>query len=113
MLDVRLYLLQRLSALVLAPLVAAHLGVMIYAIQGGLTAGEILGRTQGSLGWAAFYGLFVLAVSVHATIGLRVIAHEWLGLRGPVLALTGWAVFLGLLGLGGRAVWAVTIGAPA
>ena len=42
MLDLRLYMLQRLSAMVMAPLVLTHIGVMIYAIQGGLSAGEIL-----------------------------------------------------------------------
>ena len=47
--EFRLYLLQRLSALIMAPLVIGHIAVMIYAIQGGLTAAEILGRTQGSL----------------------------------------------------------------
>ncbi|MEM9371617.1 MAG: succinate dehydrogenase, partial [Pseudomonadota bacterium] len=45
MLDLRLYLLQRLSALVMIPLVFGHLALMIYAIQDGLTAEEILGRT--------------------------------------------------------------------
>ncbi len=110
MLDLRLYLLQRLSALVMAPLVIGHIAVMIYAVQGGLSAAEILGRTQGSLGWALFYGTFVLAASVHGAIGLRVIAHEWLGLKGPALGALGWGVFLGLLVLGARAVWAVTAG---
>jgi hypothetical protein len=47
MLDFRLYMAQRLSALIMAPLVIGHLAVMIYAVQGGLSAGEILGRTQG------------------------------------------------------------------
>ena len=65
MLDLRLYMLQRLSALIMAPLTLGHLAVMIYAIRGGLSAGEILGRTQGSIGWALFYGVFVLAVSIH------------------------------------------------
>jgi len=109
MLDLRLYLLQRLSALVMAPLVLVHLGVMVYAVQGGLTAAEILGRTEGSAGWAAFYGLFVLAVSVHAAIGLRVIAAETLRLRGAPLSLLTVAVFAVLLLLGARAVWAVTV----
>ena len=61
MLDVRLYLAQRISALIMVPLVLGHLAVMIYAIQGGLSAAEILGRTKGSFFWFAFYGLFVLA----------------------------------------------------
>ena len=61
--DVRLYLAQRISAMIMAPLVFVHLGMMIYAIQGGLSAGEILGRTQGSVFWGLFYGLFVVAAS--------------------------------------------------
>ena len=109
MLDLRLYMAQRLSALVMVPLVLGHIAVMIYAVQGGLTAEEILGRTRGSVGWAAFYGLFVLAVSVHASIGLRVIAHETLGLKGRGLRWGTLAVFLGLLWMGARAVYAVTV----
>ena len=99
---------QRISALLMAPLVAGHVAVMVYAIAGGLSVGEILGRTQGSAAWFAFYGLFVAAVSVHAAIGLRTIAHEWLGLRGAVRDAAAWAVGAALLLLGARAVWAVT-----
>ncbi|MBD3624786.1 MAG: succinate dehydrogenase [Rhodobacteraceae bacterium] len=109
MLDLRLYMAQRLSALVMVPLVLGHIAVMIYAIQGGLTTAEILSRTQGSLGWALFYGLFVLAVSIHAAIGLRVIVFETFGLRGAGLGVLTWAVGLGLLYLGARAVLAVTL----
>lgn len=108
MLDIRLYMLQRLSALVMAPLVLGHIIVMIYAVQGGLTPSEILGRTQGSVAWAAFYGLFVLAVAVHAAIGLRVIVFETLKLRGAPLTGFTLMVFLLLLALGARAVYAVT-----
>ena len=107
--DLRLYMLQRLSALVMAPLVLGHLAVMIYAVQGGLSTGEILSRTSGSLWWLAFYGSFVIAVSIHAAIGLRVITHEMTGLRGAGLGLFTWVVGLGLLWLGGRAVLAVTL----
>ena len=109
MLDLRLYLLQRLSALVMAPLVLGHIAVMIYAVQDGLTADEILGRTRGSFAWALFYGSFVLAVALHAAIGLRVIVHEILGFRGLGLGAFTWIVFLGLLAMGARAVWAVTV----
>lgn len=107
MIDVRLYLAQRLSALLMAPLVLGHLGTMIYAIQGGLDAAEILSRTQGSLLWGGFYGLFVLALAVHAAIGLRVIAHEWFRVSGALLNAFTLAVGITLLGLGGRAVYAV------
>lgn len=110
MLDLRLYMLQRLSALIMAPLTLGHIAVMIYAVQGGLSAEEILGRTQGSVFWFLFYGSFVLAVSVHAAIGLRVICHETFGLRGRMLSLFMWCVGLVLLGLGTQAVFAVTWG---
>lgn len=113
MLDLNLYLLQRLSALIMVPLVIGHIAVMIYAIQGGLSAVEILERTEGSFGWAMFYGIFVAAVATHAAIGLRVIVHEWWGIRGMTLTALTWAAFLGLLWMGARAVWAVTAGGVA
>lgn len=108
MLGLRLYMAQRITALLMGPFVLGHIAVMIYAIQGGVTAEEILGRTQGSFLWFAFYGLFVVAVSIHGAIGLRVIAHEWAGVRGAVLEAVMWAIGLGLFALGARAVWAVT-----
>lgn len=107
MLSPRLFMLQRLSALLMAPLVFGHLAVMIYAIDGGLDAAEILGRTQGSVFWAGFYGLFVLAVSMHAAIGMRVVASEWLQLRGGMLEWLTWVIGLLLLIMGMSAVLAV------
>ncbi len=109
MLDVRLYLAQRISAMVMAPLVFGHLAVLIYAVQGGLSAAEILSRTQGSLWWGSFYGLFVMAVSIHAAIGLRVVAHEYLKLTGAALSAFTLIVGLTSLGMGGRAVFAVVM----
>ncbi len=106
--EFHLYMAQRLSALVMAPFVIVHIGVMIYAIQGGLSAAEILGRTQGSAFWFAFYGLFVVAVSIHAAIGLRTILGEWGGLRGGMRDGVAAVIGLGLLALGAQAVWAVT-----
>jgi fumarate reductase subunit C len=102
-----LWLAQRASAAVLAVCVAVHLFTIIYAVQGGLTAAEILGRTRGNAGWFAFYSLFVLAVTVHAPIGLRPVLGEWLGWRGSsrdlfllvfsgVLAWTGMRAVLGV-----------------
>ena len=108
MLGLRLYMLQRLSALIMAPLVLGHIAVMIYAVQGGLSASEILSRTQGSVAWAMFYGIFVVAVSVHAAIGLRVIIHEYLGLKGRSLDVLTGAIGLLLFALGINAVYAVT-----
>lgn len=113
MLDLRLYMAQRLSALVMAPFVLIHLGVIIYAVQGGLSAAEILSRTQGSVFWTLFYGGFVVAASVHGAIGLRVIAREWLGLGGRVLEASMWLAGGLLMSLGMRAVLAVVTGGGA
>ncbi|HUF86424.1 MAG TPA: succinate dehydrogenase [Thermohalobaculum sp.] len=103
----QLFVLQRLTALVLAPLVLVHLGLIVLAIRGGLSAAEILGRTQGSVGWALFYGAFVLAAAVHAPIGLRNVLNEWtpLGRRAADRLALAFAVLLLALGL--RAVLAV------
>lgn len=109
MLDVRLYLLQRLTALIMAPLTLVHLAVMIYAIQGGLSAAEILGRTQGSIFWFVFYGLFVLSVSIHAAIGLRVVVSETFGVRGTSINLVSWVFFLIAIFLGVNALIGVTL----
>ena len=102
-----LWIAQRTSAAVLAVCVAVHLVTIIYAVQGGLTAAEILGRTRGNAAWLAFYALFVLAVTIHAPIGLRSVCIEWLSWRGrsrdlalllfaAVLAWTGMRAVLGV-----------------
>jgi fumarate reductase subunit C len=102
-----LWLLQRASAAVLAFCVAVHLVTIIYAVRGGLTAGEILERTRGSGGWLAFYSVFVLAVTLHAPIGLRAICIEWLNWRGASRDFV-LLVFAALLAWGGmRAALAV------
>lgn len=108
-----LYMAQRITALLMAPFVIGHLAVMIYAIQGGLSAAEILGRTQGSTLWFLFYGGFVIAVSIHGAIGLRNVAEEWAGLKGAALEGFMWLVGLGLFALGARAVWAVNFAGAA
>jgi fumarate reductase subunit C len=107
--NVRLYILQRTTAALMAPLVLAHLAVIFYATSRGLSAAEILGRTSGSIGWGLFYALFVLAASTHGAIGVRVVAAEWLGLRGGALGALMWAFGLILACLGLRAVAAVVL----
>ena len=101
---------QRISAMVLALCVLVHLGVIVYAVRGGLTGAAILARTHGSWGFAAFYSTFVIACAVHVPIGLAAIAREWLGWsRG--LAVNASRVFgVVLLVLGLRAVYAVVAG---
>ena len=98
---------QRASAALLALCVTVHLATLVYAVQGGLSAAEILARTRGNLAWLAFYTVFVLAVTVHAPIGLRAVLGEWLGWRGRSCdaALCLFAAVLCALGL--RAVMMV------
>ena len=99
--DTRLWLAQRASAAVLAVCVTVHLFTIVYAVRGGLTAAEIFARTRGSVGWLAFYTVFVLAVAVHAPIGLRPVLTEWLGWRGRSrdAAMLVFAVLLAWMGL--------------
>ncbi len=103
----RLYLLQRLTAALMLPLIAAHLATIVYATHKGLSAAEILSRTRGSAAWASFYGLFVLLAATHGAIGLRVVISEWTLLRGRALDALILAVGIILALLGARAVYAV------
>jgi fumarate reductase subunit C len=103
-LELWLYLAQRGSALVLAPLVLLHLAVILYATAGGLSAAEILGRTRSSMLWPFAYGVFVVAAAVHAAIGLRVVIREWTRWRDRSLDLAALGFGLVLLVLGLRAV---------
>jgi len=107
--QVLLWTAQRISAAVLAVCVIVHLITLIYAVRNGLSAAEILGRTRVSFGWAAFYALFVLAVAVHAPIGLRNVLTETFGWRGRGLDVAMLAVAMTLVMWSGRAVYAVFI----
>jgi fumarate reductase subunit C len=106
----KLWFWQRVSAGALGAFVVVHLALIVYAMRGGLSAGEILARTRGSTAFAAFYGSFVLACVVHVPIGLAAIAREWLGWRertANVAALV-FALVIAVMGL--RAVYAVVAG---
>lgn len=99
-LETLLWTAQRASAAALAAFVTVHLVTIIYAVRGGLTAAEILAHTHGSVGWLLFYGAFVLALAVHAPLGLRAIIQEMLGWRGAALD-AAMAVFALLLAASG------------
>ena len=102
-----LWIAQRATAVVLALCVLVHLATIIYAVRGGLTAAEILGRTRGSVAWAAFYVIFVMAVAVHGAIGLRAVAAEWLDFRGDAAEVVMTVIGFALAVMGLRAVVAV------
>jgi fumarate reductase subunit C len=107
--NMRLYVWQRLTAALMAPLVLVHVAVIFYATRKGMSAADILGRTRGSVAWALFYGTFVAAVAIHAAIGVRNVLIEWSSLAerdaGMLAAMLG--AFLLTLGL--RAVAAVVL----
>jgi fumarate reductase subunit C len=103
----RLYIWQRASAALMVPFIAAHLVLMFYATRQQLTAADILARTRGSIGWAAFYGAFVLLAAVHGAIGVRTVMADWVSTPDRVrdAVMWGFGVLLAMLGL--RAVVAV------
>jgi fumarate reductase subunit C len=107
--NVRLYLWQRATAALMVPLVLVHLAVIFYATRKGLSAADILARTRGSMAWALFYGTFVAAVAVHASIGLRSVLNEWsrLNSRSSSVVVVLFGLLLAALGL--RAVAAVVL----
>ena len=102
-----LWIGQRATAAVLAVCVIVHLVTIIYAVRGGLSAGEILARTRGSIAWGTFYSVFVIAAAIHGAIGLRTVAAEWLGFRGDAAELAMTVAGLALVILGLRGVVAV------
>lgn len=105
--QVLLWTAQRISAAILAICVIVHLVTVIYAVRNGLSAAEILGRTRGSIGWAAFYFVFVAAIAVHAPIGLRSVLAESFNWRGAGLDVTVAVIGVALALSGFRAVYAV------
>jgi fumarate reductase subunit C len=107
--NVRLYILQRATAALMAPLIVIHIAVIFYATRRGLSAADILGRTRGSVVWGAYYGVFVLAAAVHAAIGVRTVAVEWGRMARSSADLVMWSFGGMLLVLGLRAVAAVVL----
>jgi len=105
--ETMIWVAQRATAVVLALCVLVHLATIVYAVRGGLTAPEILGRTRGSVAWASFYSIFVIAIAIHGAIGLRGVAAEWLGFRGKAAEFVMAAVGFALAFMGLRAVVAV------
>lgn len=106
--DRQLFALQRLTAMVLAPLIVVHVVVILYAVAQGLSAEAILARTTSTAFWPLFYLVFVAAVSIHAPIGLRNVLNEWTPLPSRVVdwAMIAFALLLAALGI--RAVLAIS-----
>ena len=107
--NVRLYVWQRATAALMVPLVVVHIAVIFYATHNGMTAADILSRTHGSIVWASYYGLFVAAASIHASIGVRNVLTEWSPLTDRRAGLFALVFGLLLAALGARAVSAVVL----
>ena len=105
--NARLYLWQRGTAALMAPLVIVHLVVIFYATRQGLSAQDILGRTRGSIVWGLFYTSFVFAAAIHAAIGLRNILVEWGPMRSRSAGTFALLIGILLVALGLRAVYAM------
>jgi len=103
------FIAQRLSAAVLAVAVSVHLATIVYAARAGMTAADVLARTHGNKTFLVVYVVFVVAVAIHAPIGLRNVVREWTAWRGRSLdvALAAFALLLVALGL--RAAIAVFV----
>ena len=108
--EAKLWYWQRISAMVLALCVVVHVGVMIVAVQGGLSAAEILGRTRGSVAFGLFYTVFVLACAVHVPIGLARVCEEWLRMNRLLSVTVAKLATIVILFLGLRAVYGVVAG---
>jgi succinate dehydrogenase subunit C len=104
-----LFVAQRLSAAVLALAVTIHLATIIYAARAGMTADDVLARTHGNRAFLTVYLIFVVAVAIHAPIGLRNVLREWTAWRGRSLDVALAAFALLLLALGLRAAIAVFV----
>jgi fumarate reductase subunit C len=104
-----LFMAQRLSAAVLAFAVAVHLATIIYAARAGMTAADVLARTHANRAFLILYLVFVVAVAIHAPIGLRNVLREWTAWRGRSLDVALAAFALLLLALGLRAAVAVFV----
>jgi fumarate reductase subunit C len=107
--NVSLYVWQRATAAVMAPMILVHVAVIFYATRHGLGAADILARTGGNIGWSAFYALFVAAASIHGAIGIRNVLAEWSPLHDRGAGIAALMFGLALFGLGLRAVAAVTL----
>lgn len=105
--EARAWYWQRVSAMVLAIFVVVHLAIMVYAMKGGLTAAEILSRTQGNWIFGAFYAAFVIACAVHVPIGVAKIAKEWGSMSGKSAQLLSRFLVAVILVMGFAAVWGV------
>lgn len=108
MLSQRLRRLQLATAVVLLPLILVHIGLVVFVIVSGASAAEIIGRIEGSIGWALYYGAFVIALAIHGPIGMRNVLLTWTSWRGSSLDVVACLLMIGLSLIGLKAIVAVS-----
>lgn len=102
--ETKLWVWQRATAAVLGICVLVHLGMIIYAVQDGLSAAEIISRVSGNFLWFVFYAIFIIAVAIHAPIGVRTILNEMTNLSAKATHLIMAVLCLVILVMGFRAI---------
>lgn len=108
--SLQLFWWQRITALLMAPMIMVHLATIIYATGVELTTEAILQRTQGSVAWAIFYAAFVICAAIHAAIGVCTILVENDKIKESVAAFISASFGIVLLGVGMYAVYSVYSG---
>ena len=106
--NLRLYIWQRLTAALMAPLVLVHVAVIFYASRKGLSAADILGRTRGSIVWASSTALRCRGGDSRFDRRAQRVDRMVTGRRAPA-AIFSIAFGLLLIVLGLRAVAAVVL----
>ena len=105
--DLFVFVIQRVTGALLALLLIIHLITIMYAVQGEISVSEIIGRVRGNIAWIIFYGVFIVTVVVHATIGLRNILTEMTSLNRRLIDLTVTLYAAFTLVLGAEAIKAI------
>lgn len=103
-LEIKLWLVHRLTGMALGLFVIIHLVTILVVIQGGLSAAEIMERTSSNFIVISFYGLFITAAAVHSALGLRTVAQEVFNWKGTILNVVIFIFFAFLCVVGMAAI---------
>lgn len=107
-----LWLVQRVTAMLLMIGIGVHFTTNIMAVQDGLSAREIIGRTSGNIGFLAFYMAFSVVIALHGAIGLRTVLREWTPLPRPVIGGLCLALAILLAAAGSWAAFGLYVAQP-
>ena len=100
-----IWLLQRLSAIILSACTIIHIITIINSVKIGLTSADIINRIGANYGWFIFYLIFVLSASIHAPIGIRSILKESTNASNVTITLITIIFAILLVSLGIWSIW--------